>query len=106
MSVTQQELDAFHRFASERLQRNATETTWDDLVVEWELHRNRADINAAIKCGLEDAACRPPPRGRRCVGRSTATRRAAGRMNFINDYFGLRGGFAVSPTLACFNMNS
>ena len=54
MFVTQQELDAFHRFASARLGNGGSEQTWDDLLVQWESNRDRDDINAAIRRGLED----------------------------------------------------
>ena len=54
MTVTQDELDSFHRFATERLRKNDRELTIDDLVIEWDSTRNREEINAAIREGLED----------------------------------------------------
>ena len=54
MSVTQHDLDAFHRFATDRLRRSEEELTIDDLVIEWDSMRNREQINAAIREGLAD----------------------------------------------------
>ena len=54
MAVTQDELDSFHRFATERLRKSEEELTIDDLVIEWDSVRNREDINAAIREGLVD----------------------------------------------------
>lgn len=53
MTVTQGELDSFHRFASERLTGEG-DLTIDDLVIEWDSTRNRDEINAAIREGLSD----------------------------------------------------
>ena len=54
MTVTQHELDSFHRFATDRLRRGEEELTIDDLVIEWDSMRNRDQINAAIREGLAD----------------------------------------------------
>jgi predicted transcriptional regulator len=54
MTVTQHELDSFHRFATDRLRRGEEEFTIDDLVIEWDSMRNRDQINAAIREGLAD----------------------------------------------------
>lgn len=54
MSVTQNDLDAFHRFATDRLKRSDEKLTIDDLVIEWDSMRNREHINAAIREGLAD----------------------------------------------------
>ena len=54
MAVTQDELDSFHRFATERLRKSVEELTIDDLVIEWDSVRNREEINAAIREGLAD----------------------------------------------------
>lgn len=53
MAVTQEELDSFHRFASERLN-HGSELSFDDLVIEWESIRDREEINTAIREGLAD----------------------------------------------------
>jgi predicted transcriptional regulator len=54
MAVTQAELDDFHKFASKRIEAVPSEMTFDDLVMEWESLRDRAEINAAIREGLAD----------------------------------------------------
>ena len=54
MAVTQEELNDFHRFATDRLGRDASELSFDDLVIEWDSVRNRDEINAAIRRGLDD----------------------------------------------------
>lgn len=54
MTVTQHELDSFHRFATDRLRKSEEELTIDDLVIEWDSMRNREQINAAIREGLAD----------------------------------------------------
>ena len=54
MTVTQHELDSFHRFATDRLSKSEEELTIDDLVIEWDSMCNREQINAAIREGLAD----------------------------------------------------
>lgn len=54
MTVTQDDLDNFHSFASERLTSGGNGLTIDDLVIEWDSVRNREEINAAIREGLAD----------------------------------------------------
>ena len=54
MTVTQHELDSFHRFATDRLRKSEEKLTIDDLVIEWDSMRNREQINAAIREGLAD----------------------------------------------------
>ncbi len=54
MAVTQDDLDNFHRFATERLSNGEADLTIDDLVIEWDSRRNRDEINAAIREGLAD----------------------------------------------------
>ena len=36
MTVTQHELDSFHRFATDRLNKSEEGLTIDDLVIEWD----------------------------------------------------------------------
>lgn len=55
MSLSLQEFAAFSEFAVARLADQSTQTSLDDLVVEWESQRNRQEINAAIREGLADA---------------------------------------------------
>jgi hypothetical protein len=54
MSVSREDLDSFHQFAIGRIDQSDLELTFDDLIVEWDSQRNRAEINAAIRQGLED----------------------------------------------------
>jgi predicted transcriptional regulator len=54
MAVTQDDLDNFHRFATERLSHGEADLTIDDLVIEWDSRRDRDEINAAIREGLAD----------------------------------------------------
>ena len=54
MSVTAEQLDAFHRFGAEQLANGATNLSWDELFIMWESRNNRADANAAIREGLDD----------------------------------------------------
>ena len=54
MAVTQDDLDNFHRFATERLTNGDADLTIDDLVIEWDSRRDRDEINAAIREGLAD----------------------------------------------------
>lgn len=55
MSVTQAEIDQFHEFATERAKVSPV-GSFDDLYLEWESTRQRADINAEIARGLKDVA--------------------------------------------------
>jgi predicted transcriptional regulator len=54
MTITQVDLDSFHSFATARISSATRDMTIDDLVVEWDSHCNRDDINAAIREGLDD----------------------------------------------------
>ena len=54
MAVTRDDIDAFYRFATERLANGGRELSFDELVVEWESVRDRDEINAAIREGLAD----------------------------------------------------
>ena len=54
MTVTQQQLDDFHRFASEKLANGSAELTWDELFIWWRSSRDRESVNAAIRQGLAD----------------------------------------------------
>ena len=54
MAVTQEELDRFHRFASEKLGNGGGDLSWDELFIQWESICDQDDVNAAIKQGLAD----------------------------------------------------
>jgi hypothetical protein len=54
MSVTQEELDSFHRFASEKLNKGPADLSWDELFIHWQSARERDEVNTAIREGLAD----------------------------------------------------
>ena len=53
MSVTQHDLDTFHRFATEQLEVSDF-ASFDDLYVLWDSHCQRSDVNDEIQRGLSD----------------------------------------------------
>lgn len=58
MPVTHDELDQFHRFASERLQSQAADCLFDDLVAQWRSNRQatndaRTEAFEQMDAGLE-----------------------------------------------------
>jgi|GEM_PF-2299276 hypothetical protein len=53
MSVTQEEIDRFHEFATNRAKSGGIDS-FDELYLEWNSHRERAAINAEISRGLAD----------------------------------------------------
>jgi predicted transcriptional regulator len=55
LSVTQAEIDQFHEFATERTKASPVDS-FDELYLEWDLTRERADVNAEIARGLKDVA--------------------------------------------------
>ena len=54
MSITQADLDQFHHFASETLDRVEEGLSWDELFIRWESCRRRSQINHDIREGLAD----------------------------------------------------
>lgn len=54
MSNTQDQLNAFHQFATARLASGDSSPSFDELLVEWDSVRNQDEINAAIQEGLDD----------------------------------------------------
>jgi len=54
MPITQNQIDDFHQFATDRLKSGGAELTIDDLLIEWDSSRNRDEINEAIREGLAD----------------------------------------------------
>ena len=58
MTVTQEQLDSFHRFASEKLGNGGGELTWQELLALWRLEnpseQERSQTNAAIRNALEE----------------------------------------------------
>lgn len=58
MPATQEELNAFHEFASEQLRNGGAELSLDELYEQWRLEnptpREQTDIHASIQRGLAD----------------------------------------------------
>lgn len=54
MSVTVQQLEAFHRFGAEQLASRQGELSWDELFILWESRNHQEAVNAAICEGLAD----------------------------------------------------
>lgn len=54
MAVTQDQLDDFHRFASAKLDNVGADLSWEELFILWQSERERDEINAAIREGLDD----------------------------------------------------
>mgnify|MGYP006982547890 CR=1 FL=1 len=53
MPVTQQDLNNFHRFATEQLESGHV-GSFDDLFVLWDSMRSRDDVNSEVARGLDD----------------------------------------------------
>ncbi len=54
MNVTNQQLDAFHRFGAEQIAKSDTALSWDELFLRWDSHHQRDEINDAIAAGIAD----------------------------------------------------
>lgn len=54
MANTLEELESFHRFATRRLAGGATDSSLDELLMEWHDSRESDSIHAAIRRGLAD----------------------------------------------------
>ena len=52
--ATQDQIDGFYHFASQRIDNGGADLTLDDLLIEWDSKCHRGEINAAIQEGLED----------------------------------------------------
>jgi len=52
MAITQEQLDSFHRFASEKVSNGSPEISLEDLVSEWRTASERNEINGRIRRGL------------------------------------------------------
>jgi hypothetical protein len=53
MSLSLEQLDSFHRFAQQKLQAGGAESI-AELARQWEIVRERDEVNQAIREGLED----------------------------------------------------
>lgn len=60
MPLTQEQIDSFHRFASDRISNGGPEMTMQELLQLWTLEnptdQERAEVNAIIRQGDEDIA--------------------------------------------------
>lgn len=54
MAVTQDQLDDFHRFASDKLANGGADLSWDELFILWQSEYERDEVDAAIREGLAD----------------------------------------------------
>ena len=54
MAVTKEELQSFHDFACKQVERGNHDLSIDELLMQWLDTRERADINAVIRQGLDD----------------------------------------------------
>ncbi|MEX2113233.1 MAG: hypothetical protein WD845_08615 [Pirellulales bacterium] len=54
MASIREDLDSFHRFASERLAGGASAMSLDELLMAWHDAQSRDEINQAIRRGLSD----------------------------------------------------
>jgi len=55
MSTTQEEIDRFHHFASEKLSNGRVDLSMDELYRQWRTEQDNAAAIASIERGLEDA---------------------------------------------------
>ena len=54
MAVTLEQLDDFHRFASEMLSNGGRELSWGDLILLWQDSLKQDQVNAGIRKGIEE----------------------------------------------------
>lgn len=54
MPVTLQELDRFHEFATQVVRNGGKDMSFDELIAKWQAAREREDIHAAIREGIDD----------------------------------------------------
>ena len=55
MTATQENIDSFHRFATERLKNGSQDLSMDELYRQWRAAREEAETVASIQRGLDDA---------------------------------------------------
>ena len=54
MPITQADLQDFHEFATGRINNGGSEECLEELAYQWQLLRERDDVNADIRQGLAD----------------------------------------------------
>ncbi len=55
MPISLDEIDQFHRFATDRVGSGAV-SSFEDLYLQWSALSDRSNVNEEIKCGLADVA--------------------------------------------------
>lgn len=56
MTITKKDLDSFHKFAAERLDRSSADSTLEELVSQWKTSREYAETVEDIQQGVDDYA--------------------------------------------------
>jgi hypothetical protein len=54
MPITQDELDRFHRFASDLLQNGGRTMSLEEILSRWQTAREREEVNAALREASDD----------------------------------------------------
>ena len=54
MAITKSDLESFQQFAQERIASITPDTSLDELAYEWQLSRERDEVNDIIQEGLDD----------------------------------------------------
>ncbi len=54
MAVTIEDLQSFHEFAKEAVERGDEDLSMEELLMQWLDRRDRDEINAVIRQGLDD----------------------------------------------------
>ncbi len=54
MPATREELDAFHRFVTARLNNGVGQLTLEQLLAEWRARRDRDDANAGLRQAIAE----------------------------------------------------
>lgn len=55
MAITQEQLDSFHRFASERLGNGGRDLSWSEMLDLWRIENPSADQQAEIYAALDES---------------------------------------------------
>ncbi len=54
MTISESDLESFQQFARERIASITPETSLDELAYEWQISRERGELNDVIREGLDD----------------------------------------------------
>ena len=55
MTISQNDIDSFHNFASEQLSNGGHDKSMEDLLKRWYAHREEVETLASIQRGVDDA---------------------------------------------------